>query len=323
MEYKAIPRTDLNPSVICFGGGAVTYSDRRDFAFSQLDLYCHLGGNFIDTANIYGKWLPERTNISEQYIGQWLATRKNRNRIILATKGGHPDLASMSVPRLDRSSLSRDLEESLRALKTDTIDLYWLHRDDQDRPVEDILDSLQRFVREGKIRWYGCSNWTLPRILAARQAADREGWPGFVANQLFWSLADYNPAAMTDPTLTGMDDETWTMHKDSQMAAIPYSSQAGGYFQKLHTAGKAGIPQNRLALYDLPVNDRRYQMLLELSQQTGQTIDMLVLGYLLAQPFPVFPIIGPRTAAQLSASLKAGHRDWPAWLAGRLRDPGA
>ncbi len=76
------------------------------------------------------------------------------------------------------------------------------------------------------------------------------------------------------------------------MAAIPYSSQAGGYFQKLHTAGKACIPQNRLALYDLPVNDRRYQMLLELSQQTGQTIDMLVLGYLLAQPFPVFPIIG-------------------------------
>jgi len=248
-----------------------------------------------------------------------MAARKNRSRIILATKGGHFDLTTLADPRLDRQYLAQDLDESLLALKTDTIDLYWLHRDDPQRPVEDILDSLQRFVRAGKIRWYGCSNWTLPRILAARQAADREGWPGFVANQLLWSLADFNPSALTDRTLVGMDDETWTMHKESQLAAVPYSSQAGGYFQKLNTVGKVGIQPSRLALYDRPVNDRRYQLLLELKQQTGQTIDELVLGYLLAQPFPVFPIIGPRTAEQLRASMAAGNQRWQPALGEQLR----
>ncbi|NLB44698.1 MAG: aldo/keto reductase [Clostridiaceae bacterium] len=319
MQTRTIPRTGLDASVICFGGGAITYSDRAGFAMEQLDLYRGLGGNFIDTANIYGKWLPESSNISEQYIGQWLKTRNARNRVVLATKGGHPHLASMTVSRLDRPSLQQDLDESLSALQTDWIDLYWLHRDDPELPAGAILDVLEAFVRQGKIRHYGCSNWQAKRILEARETADREGWQGFAANQPRWSLAEANPQGITDPTLVGMDDTTWRLHQATQLAAVPYTAQASGYFQKRRDVGKAGIPEPLRRRYDNAVNDRRFELISTLSGQSGLTLDELVLGYLLAQPFPVFPIIGPRDAAQLEASMKAGSRVWPPALGEWLR----
>ncbi|NLO36603.1 MAG: aldo/keto reductase [Clostridiaceae bacterium] len=319
MLTRTIPRTELDASVICFGGGAVTHSDRAGFAMEQLDLYRDLGGNFIDTANIYGKWLPEATNVSEQYIGAWLKTRNVRNQVVLATKGGHPHLASMTVSRLDRQSLQQDLDESLRSLQTDWIDLYWLHRDDPDLPAGAILDVLESFVRQGKIRHYGCSNWRPERILAARQAADQEGWQGFAANQPRWSLAEANPQGITDPTLVGMDDTAWALHQQAELAAVPYTAQASGYFQKLRDSGKAGMPDGLRRRYDNAINDRRFELISILAGQSGLTLDELVLGYLLAQPFPVFPIIGPRNAEQLKASMKAGSRVWPPALGDWLR----
>jgi aryl-alcohol dehydrogenase-like predicted oxidoreductase len=321
MLKKTIPGTDLAPSVICFGGGSIVHDD-QELAFGQLDRFFAAGGSFIDTANVYGKWLPEATNLSEQRLGRWIHERGNRNRLVLATKGGHPDLATMQAPRLDRQALGADLEESLRALQTDVIDLYWLHRDDESRPVVDILSCLEAFVASGKIRWYGCSNWKIDRIRASETVARAEGWSGFVANQPLWSLAELAPGSLADPTLVAMDEAMWRHHRQTNWTAVPYSAQANGYFQK-RLAGVHDVPEALRRRYDLPINDRRLSLLIQLAADEHGTVDELVLGYLLAQPFPVFPIIGPRTAAQLSASLKAGHRDWPAWLAGRLRDPGA
>ena len=319
MIKKRIPRTDLDSSVILFGSGSISLTDRETFAFQQLDRYVDLGGNHIDTANIYGKWLPEATNISEQYIGRWMQARQNRNQLIIASKGGHPELATMHVPRLDRASVEADLHESLAALQTDRIDFYWLHRDDEGRPVEEIIGYLDDFVQAGKIRWYGCSNWKLPRLQAAVAAARKSGSVGFVANQLLWSLAETSLDRLADQTLARMDEPTWQFHDREQLAAMAYSSQANGYFQKRLQAGQYGARLERLnRQYDLPLNDRRLLVLQRLVVETGRTIDELVLGYLLAQPFPVFPIIGASSTEQLQASMSAGNLTWDAQLADRL-----
>jgi aryl-alcohol dehydrogenase-like predicted oxidoreductase len=319
MNTCSIPGTDLSPSVLCFGGGSICRSDSQPFAFDMLDKYVELGGNFIDTANIYGKWLPEASNISEQYIGNWMAARRNRNRIVLATKGGHPDMGTMHISRLSREEALEDLDESLDSLKTDCVDLYWLHRDDEKRPVEEILDYLLEFVRIGKIRWFGCSNWKPARIREAMKLAGVKNKQGFAASQMLWSLAEFNQDALPDPTMTGMDGETWKLHKDSQLAAIPYSSQGGGYFQKMRTIGKDNISAGQLHLYDSPLNDRRFEILCRLESEMQCPMDELVLGYLLAQPFPVIPIIGARSLGQLEISMKAGERKWDPGFAELLR----
>lgn len=319
MNTRNIPGTDLFPSVLCFGGGSICRSDSQSFAFDLLDRYLELGGNFIDTANIYGKWLPEASNISEQYIGNWMAARQNRNRIILATKGGHPELGTMHISRLSREEVLADLEESLSSLRTDCVDLYWLHRDDEKRPVGEILDYLQEFVRLGKIRWFGSSNWKPARIREAMEVAKAKNMQGFVANQIFWSLAEFDPKALPDPTMTGMDGETWRLHLEGPLAAIPYSSQAGGYFHKLRTLGKENINAGQLRLYDSPINDCRFEKLCQLEAEMQYPMDELVLGYLLAQPFPVMPIIGASTLEQLDSSMKAGERVWEPGIVELLR----
>lgn len=321
MDTRNIPGTNLSPSVLCFGGGSICRSDSQAFAFEMLDRYLELGGNFIDTANIYGKWLPEASNISERYIGNWMAARGNRNQIILATKGGHPEMGAMHISRLSREEVLADLEESLDALKTDCIDLYWLHRDDEKRPTEEILDYLQEFVRVGKILWFGCSNWRPARIRETMELAKAKNTQGFVANQMLWSLAEFNQNALPDPTMAGMDEETWKLHLESQLAAIPYSSQAGGYFQKLRTLGKDNINAGQIRLYDSLLNDRRFEKLCRLESELHCPMDELVLGYLLAQPVPVMPIIGASTVEQLDVSMKAGERAWDPGLVELLRCP--
>ncbi len=319
MQTRLIPGTDLQPSVLCFGGGSLCQSDFQPEAFRLLDQYQDLGGNFIDTANVYGKWLPAASNISERYIGSWLASRKNRNRIVLATKGGHPDLATMGVSRLSRQDVLADLDESLKSLQTDYIDLYWLHRDDENRPVAEILGYLNDFVRSGKIRWFGCSNWKPARIREAIELSAAGRLQGLAANQLLWSLAEYRRDTLGDPTMVGMDEATWQLHRQVNLAAVPYSSQAHGYFQKLGQIGKDQIKPDLRRMYDLPVNDRRFAAIGQMAEELPCTLDELVLGYLLAQPFPVFPIIGARTADQLALSMKAGQRVWDAAVGERLR----
>src|SRR5262249_41578104 len=154
-----------------------------------------------DTALVYGEWLPGGKGLGEKTVGKWLRSRHHRPKIIIGTKGAHPRLASMQTQRLSKAEILSDLEESLQNLQTDYIDFYWLHRDDPDRPVAEIITPLYEQVQLGKIRYFGCSNWRLERIKEAQQFASTQGLPGFVGNQLRWSLAVPNPLALTDSTM--------------------------------------------------------------------------------------------------------------------------
>ncbi len=308
MRYINIPDTNLNSSIICMGGGPLGISLNKKESFKLLDTFINFGGNFIDTANIYGKWLPEGENVSELVLGQWIKNRKNRENVIIGTKGAHPNLDTMHIPRLSHDEIVNDLNESLSSLKTDYIDIYWLHRDDEDSPVAEILEIMNEQVKIGKIRFFGCSNWKVERIREAMKYAAKHNIKSFVGNQMMWSYAVPNGKKFEDSTMVQMDKKGIKFHVDTQLTAIPYSSQAQGFFTKLEK-NKGNI--NKLAgkrkqRYYNSENIKRYKRALKLSSELSKSISEIVLSYLISKPFPVIPIAGFSNRDQLRESIKAG-----------------
>jgi aryl-alcohol dehydrogenase-like predicted oxidoreductase len=277
----------------------------RPTSFALLDAFVDAGGTFLDTAKVYADWLPGERSVSEKTIGAWLRQRGKRDKVVLATKGAHPELATMHKGRLAPGDIIADLDASLRHLQTDTIDLYWLHRDDTNRPVAEILATMQSQVRTGKIRYYGCSNWRAGRIAEAQAHARDQGWTGFVANQMMWSLAAVNDAALPDKTMVAMDTDLKQYHLASGMAAVPYSAQANGYFQRLAAGAKDEIRESQQRVYGSHTNDARLERIKQLATETGLSITAIVLGYMISQPFPTLPIFGCRTLEQLRETLGA------------------
>jgi aryl-alcohol dehydrogenase-like predicted oxidoreductase len=277
----------------------------RAASFQLLDAFFAAGGTFLDTAKVYADWLPGERSVSEKTIGAWLRHSGKRDRVVLATKGAHPDLSTMHIGRLRPADITADVEASLRHLQTDVIDLYWLHRDDVSRPVAEILKTLEDLVRAGKIRYYGCSNWRAPRIAEAQAAAAREGWGGFVADQMMWSLAAVDAAALPDKTMVPMDPALKQLHLATGLAAVPYSSQANGYFQRLAAGDRAGLKEGPRRIYATQTNEQRLGRIRQLAAKRGLSITAIVLGYLMAQPFPTFPIFSCRTLSQLEDVLSA------------------
>jgi Predicted oxidoreductases (related to aryl-alcohol dehydrogenases) len=306
MIYKNIPETDLITSALCMGGGMVSVENDQGYCYDLLDRFIDAGGNFIDTANVYGKWFPKGLNSSELNIGAWMKERGNRHRLIIGTKGGHPLLNTMQVSRLSREEVNSDLEESLKALQTDYIDIYWLHRDDENLPVSYILGYLNDFAADGRIRYFGCSNWRAERIREAALIAKREGIRGFVGNQMMWSLATPNKDAITDKTLVCMDDTGKRLHLDTGLTAIPYSSQAGGFYSKLGQRETDHLNEQSARLYLNDENMERYRKIIQLTRELSKTVTEIVLGYLISQPFTTIPIVGPHTPEQLEDTMRAG-----------------
>ena len=154
MRIVPIPDTSLKPSALCLGTALFGSEIGRADSFALMDAFLEGGGNFLDTARNYADWLPGEKHVSEKTIGLWMRERRNRERVIVATKGAQLDAVTKAA-RLARADLEFDLAESLNHLRIDAIDLYWLHRDDVNRPVEEIMDTLHDQVAAGKIRYCG------------------------------------------------------------------------------------------------------------------------------------------------------------------------
>lgn len=309
MKYRKITGTDMQPSVICLGTAPAGTGLPEAEAFAMFDAYVEQGGNFLDTANVYGDWVRGTKSLSEKTIGKWLQQRGGRDKLYIGTKGGHPLLDAIHVSRLSPQDIVNDIDQSLQHLGTDYIDLYWLHRDDQTRPVGEIMEVLNEQIRAGKIRAIGCSNWTLQRIQEAQAYADAHALVSFVANQPMWSLAQVDPRKLSDQTLVVMDDQTRDYHEQRQMAAIPYSSQANGFFSGRYAKNIEPANKTVLRNYYSEVNFERLARVEKLAMERGLTQAQIALAYLLSQPYPVFPVIGARTLAQLSESVAAGDAD--------------
>jgi aryl-alcohol dehydrogenase-like predicted oxidoreductase len=296
---------DLHPASICLGTADLGSSVNKKESYAILDAYLDLGGNFLDTAKVYADWLPGERSISEKLLGEWMHQRRNRQRIVLATKGAHPDLATMHLPRMTRAEIEADLHASLRHLQSEVIDLYWLHRDDPARPVEDILTTLNDAVRAGKIRYFGCSNWRVARLREANEYAATHGLHGFSANQPLWNMAVIDAQALGDPTIVTMDNDMWKYHRETQLPAIPFSAGANGLFQKLEKGAYRSLDPILQQVYGSPANLIRFERALQLASRHNLTITQVVLGFLRSQPFPVHPIVGPKTITQLRDCMTA------------------
>lgn len=303
MKKTRIKGTDLTASRICLGTADYGGGLDKQTSFRLLDLYRDRGGNFIDTAHVYSNWLPGPTGRSEKTLGEWMKSRNCRNEIILATKGAHPPLQDMSISRMTKHEVRKDVEESLEHLQLDTIDLYYLHRDDPGVPAGEILGWLEEFRQAGLIRYSACSNWSVSRMKEAAREAERFGIRGFVASEVLWSLAEVNPGAMGDPTTVAMDPEGRAYHQFTGMPVAPFTSQAHGILSKWLSG--APVTEGLTRTYDNPKNRLRAARVAEMAAESGTTPAAIALAWFWGQPFPVFPIVGCRTQEQLVESLSA------------------
>ncbi len=315
MRQKKLKRTEIVVSELCLGLSQLGVDSGVPEAEDLLDRFADAGGNFVDTARVYSDWVPGEKGRSERLFGDYLRSRGSRDRFVICTKGGHFDLAEPQKSRVRPIEITADIELSLQALGTDRIDLYLLHRDAPDLPVELLLETLETARKAGKILEYGVSNWSPERI---REAAQKKGFRGLRVDQemINFGSGEHNPP--NDPSQRVWERANAVAVREADCAVMAFSGQAGGFFQKV----AAGVPPERAgAFYNTPGNLKRAETLRRLSLETGIGIGALLLLYLIqAETLQIFPVVRCRTREQLADTLQAvEHSETPVDF-GSLRD---
>lgn len=308
MKRCEIGEAGIETSCLCLGTALFGSTIGEKESFALMDAFVDMGGNFLDTAHGYADWVKgcEDLCVSEKTMGRWMKERRNRDALVVGTKGGwvhHKTQALMS----SREELLSQIERSRKELDTDRIDIYWLHRDDPKYPVSHFIDLLNEQRDLGHILCFGCSNWTVPRIREANAYAAAYNLRGFTANQMWWSLATPDLGVYGDPTTVGMDAEGIRFHRETGMTAVPYSSQAKGFFNKLEQQGLDGMDEFCRKIYGSRDNVAMFARIQEVAAQVTASIAQVALAWLLTQPFPTIPIVGCRTTEQLLDTVKAAQ----------------
>jgi len=300
--------TALTPSRIILGTASYGSSISKDEAFAVMDAYFELGGNVLDTANIYSSWEPDGEGASERTVGEWIRSRGVRKQIILGTKGGHPDMENMGHGRCSLDDLQQHLSESLERLSSDYIDIYWLHRDDPGLSAEAIIDNLAILHGLGYIGCFGASNWIPARIAAANTYAKANRLHGFSISQPGWALVEHETKWEEPSPMLYLDGAMHAWHVQTGFSLAPYASQARGYFSRENAEwaarGFSDMPP-RAADYDSPANRERLQRAMALANARGCATNQIALAYVLHQPFPTFPIVSTRSVPHLQEAMGA------------------
>jgi predicted dehydrogenase/aryl-alcohol dehydrogenase-like predicted oxidoreductase len=285
---RRIPGLAKPASVLALG-----FEDFRTFSSGSilLDAYYEAGGNVFDTAFVYG------AGYTEKLLGEWLKNRGVREDVVVIGKGAH-------TPVCYPDMIGRQLTQSLDRLHTDHVDIYFMHRDNPAVPVGEFIDAMNAEVKAGRIRGpFGGSNWTRERMDEAIAYADRNGKqrPGALSNN--FSLAE-----MLEPIwpgcVTSSSDEWKAWLTARQMPNFAWSSQGRGFFTE--RAGRDKRDNEELVrVWYSERNFGRRDRAIELAAKLGKSPIHVALAYVLAQPFPSIPLIGPRTLAELDDSLRA------------------
>jgi aryl-alcohol dehydrogenase-like predicted oxidoreductase len=289
MTYGTVAGVDKPISRAVMGSMIFNLSE-MPLTSAMLDHFVEVGGNCIDSAHIYAG------GQSEQAIGHWMKSRGNREEIVVLTKGG-------ATPHCNPGDITKQLMTSLERLQTDYIDIYVLHRDNLDLPVGELVEVLNEHHRAGRIRAFGGSNWSLDRVRAANGYAKAKGLVGFAAVSNNFSLA-----RMVEPVWGGCiaasDPASREWFIQTQTALLPWSSQARGFFLPFATPDYQGDPELRRC-WSSEDNFRRRERAVELADKRGVEPINIALAYVLHQPFPTFPLIGPRTINETRSSFNA------------------
>ncbi|MCI8835937.1 MAG: aldo/keto reductase [Ruminococcus sp.] len=297
MLYEKLEGISVPLSKLVMGSNAGMVTDDPKEAAECLDMAWEIGFRAFDTAHSYGT--------SEENIGAWMAKRGNRGELVLMDKGCNPGQAG-STDVFSGEMIREQLKMSLDRLQTDYVDIYALHRDDESRPVEEIVETLHALKEEGKIRRFGGSNWKQYRIEMANRYAKEHGLSEFSVLGPAYSLADY----VRDPwggsvSLSGEENRSyreWLV--ENQMPVLNYSSLARGFLSgRFRSADEAHIDQylreGTIKEYYDAANMIRLRRAEELAEKKGATVSQVCLAWLLAQEINLFPLIGASTESHM------------------------
>lgn len=300
MEYRNLGRTGLKVSELCLGTMQFGWTTDEENAFAIMDAFLQAGGNFLDTADVYSNWaVGNPGGVAETMIGKWLRQRGNRQQIVLATKVRGRMWEGPNGEGLSRAHIMKAIDDSLRRLDTDYIDLYQTHWFDPDTPIEETLRALEDLVHQGKVRYLGCSNYPAWRLCQALWTSDRVGLARYDSLQPHYNLVHR----------AEFERELLPLCQDQRLGVIPYSPLAGGFLTGKYRK-EAPVPKSARAqgIVDRYLSDKNFTLLerLEtLGKKRGKTILQMALGWLLTNPVVTSPIIGANTVEQLREILGA------------------
>ena len=295
MEYRKLLGSGLSVPVLSFG--TATFGGGNEFfkawgstdvkeATRLVDLCLEHGVNFFDTANGYSR------GMSEEILGQAIKGRKNK--VLLSTKSTFPMGDGPNDYGSSRYSVTKECEDSLKRLGVETIDLYYMHGFDALTPVEETLRALDDLVREGKIRYIGCSNFSGWHLMKSLSLSERYGWSKYVAHQAYYSLVGRE-----------FEWELMPLALDQKVSTIVWSPMAGGSLSGKITRKNPPAPGTRASSMDFVVSAKDERLfnvvdaLYELQEETGKTIPQIVLNWVLSRPTVSSIIIGARNEQQL------------------------
>lgn len=300
MQLRALGRSGLQVSPLCFGGNVFGWTADAPTSFALLDAWVDAGFNFIDTADVYSRWVSgHQGGESETLIGQWLRRSGRRHQVVLATKVGK-DMGEGRVglhPRYIRQAV----EDSLRRLQTDHIDLYQSHDDDSGVPLADTLGAYADLIAAGKVRAIGASNFTAERLEEALQTSQRLGLPRYEALQPLYNLCDR----------ADFETRLRPVCQAHGLGVINFYALAAGFltgkYRSAADAAKSPRGAKTVGLYLNPRGLRILDALDQVAARCAATPGQVALAWQMAQPGITAPIASASSTAQLQELVAAAR----------------
>lgn len=286
-----IAHSDLKVFPLCLGGSVFGWTVDKQASFRVLDAYADFGGNFIDTADAYSQWAPGNAGgESESILGDWLAARGIRDRFVIATKVGRKTGLSGLAPKV----INQAVEESLRRLRTDYIDLYYTHADDPETPLEETLSALNALVASGKVRYLGASNIGGPRLAESLTVSKRAGLARYVAVQPPYNLMER----------TLFESELAPICDREGISCVPYFALAQGFLTGKYREGAPTVSSVRSSAAQPYSSTPRGRAVLQaldtIAAEHAVAPAAVALAWLAAQPHVAAPLASSRTPEQLA-----------------------
>ena len=298
MELRRLGRSELSVPPLCFGCNIFGWTVDAATSFALLDRLLESGLTFLDTADVYSRWVAgHEGGESEAIIGRWMKDRGCRDRIVLATKVGM-EMGEGKVG-LSPAYVARAVEDSLRRLQTDRIDLYQSHKDDPDTPQAETLGAYQRLIEAGKVRVIGASNFSAGRLQEALALSATQGLPRYESMQPEYNLYDR----------ASFEGALQRVCAENDVGVIGYFSLAAGFLTGKYRseADYAKSPRGARSIpkYMNPRGLRILGALDAVAGETGAAPATVALAWLMARPAVTAPIASATTPAQIEALLAA------------------
>jgi len=281
--------TDLDVFALCLGGNVFGWSIDEQRSFEVLDAYVGAGGNFIDTADSYGRRGPGGAGESERIIGRWMEARGNREELVIATKVGmSPELTGLSAENVRSGA-----EASLERLKTERIDLYYAHKDDAQTPLQETLAAFSSLIADGLIGYAAASNYSAERLAQALEVGARDGMASYVALQPHYNLLERGE----------YEGELASLCERAGVACVPYFGLARGFLTGKYRRDGEDVDSLRAqGVRESYFNERGFAVLDALDAIAAEhdvAVAAVALAWLLAQPTVIAPIASATSAEQL------------------------